>query len=68
MSPCDRFEALDMCSGNWKALFDCLNPKTRCSFEVQESLETREKAKSHICRTPEEASWKELFGHLDSDE
>lgn len=39
---------------------------------MQEILESREKAKSHIWtfRTPEEASshWKELFGHLEEIE
>lgn len=43
-----------------------------CEPFVQEILETREKAKTHIWtfRTPEEASshWKELYGHLDEVE
>lgn len=42
------------------------------SNELQEILETREKAKPHIWtfRTPEEANshWKNLFGHLDEME
>ncbi|XP_040993214.1 uncharacterized protein LOC121239908 isoform X1 [Juglans microcarpa x Juglans regia] len=67
-----RLGVLDNCSEKWNAVLDCLNLKTKRSTEVQEILETREKAKSHIWtyRTQEEASsnWKEQFGHLDEME
>ncbi|XP_008227088.1 PREDICTED: uncharacterized protein C227.17c [Prunus mume] len=67
-----RLGVLDNCSGKWNSLVDCLSLKTKRSSEVQEILETREKAKPHIWtfRTPEEASvhWKEQFGHLDEME
>ncbi|XP_024031916.1 uncharacterized protein LOC112094661 isoform X2 [Morus notabilis] len=67
-----RLGTLDNCSGKWSALVDCLTLKTKRSSEVQEILETREKAKPHIwtLRSPEEAStnWEELFGHLDEVE
>ncbi|XP_030453503.1 uncharacterized protein C227.17c [Syzygium oleosum] len=67
-----RAGVLDNCSGKWSALVDCLTLKTKRASEVQEILETREKAKQHIWtfRTPEEASshWEELFGHLDEPE
>lgn len=67
-----RLGVLDNCSGKWSALVDCLALKTKRASDVQEILETREKAKHHIwtIRTPEEASshWKELFAHLDEPE
>ncbi|GAV82549.1 DUF3128 domain-containing protein [Cephalotus follicularis] len=67
-----RLGVLDNCSEKWSALYDCLILKTKRSSEVQEILETREKAKPHIWtfRTPEEASakWKELFEHIDEKE
>ncbi|GMY15894.1 DUF3128 domain-containing protein [Fagus crenata] len=67
-----RLGVLDNCSEKFNALFDCLYLKTKRSTEVQEILETREKAKPHIWtfRTREEASshWRELFGNLDDME
>ncbi|KAK9280136.1 hypothetical protein L1049_013823 [Liquidambar formosana] len=67
-----RLGVLDNCSDKWSALVDCLTLKTKRSSEMQEILETREKAKPHIwtLRTPEEASahWKELFGDIDGME
>ncbi|KAG2674512.1 hypothetical protein I3760_13G140400 [Carya illinoinensis] len=67
-----RLGVLDNCSEKWNAVLDCLNLKTKRSAEVQEILETREKAKPHIWtfRTQEAASsnWKEQFGHLDEME
>ncbi|KAM5584381.1 hypothetical protein ABKV19_003978 [Rosa sericea] len=67
-----RLGTLDNCGGKWSALVDCLTLKTKRSAEVQEILESREKAKAHIWtfRTPEEASsnWNEQFGHLDEME
>ncbi|XP_009767166.1 uncharacterized protein [Nicotiana sylvestris] len=63
-----RVGVLDNCSQKWSALFDCLTLKTKRSSEVEEILETREKAKPHLWsfRTPEEAAshWRELFDHL----
>ncbi|KAI4351099.1 hypothetical protein L6164_005485 [Bauhinia variegata] len=60
-----RVGLFDNCLDKWNDLFDCLKLKTKRSFEVQEILEAREKAKPHIwtLRTPEEAShhWKSLF-------
>ncbi|KAF3967648.1 hypothetical protein ACB098_08G113400 [Castanea mollissima] len=67
-----RLGVLDNCSEKWNVLYDCLRLKTKRSTEVQEILETRDRAKPHIwtIRTPEEAAshWKELFGHLDEPE
>ncbi|XP_021278899.1 uncharacterized protein C227.17c [Herrania umbratica] len=64
-----RLGVLDNCSGKWNALWDCLSLKTKPSSQLQEILETRERAESHIWtfRTPEEARshWKQQFGHLD---
>ncbi|KAK6235116.1 Protein of unknown function DUF3128 - like 1 [Theobroma cacao] len=64
-----RLGVLDNCSGKWNALWDCLSLKTKPPSQLQEILETRERAKSHIWtfRTPEEAQshWKQQFGHLD---
>ncbi|KAF3677384.1 hypothetical protein BC332_02247 [Capsicum chinense] len=66
-----RLGALDNCSKKWSGLVDCLTLKTKRSSEVEEILETREKAKPHLwtTRTPEEAAahWKELFDHLDEE-
>ncbi|KAL9416386.1 hypothetical protein AB3S75_039559 [Citrus x aurantiifolia] len=67
-----RLGVLDNCTAKWSALVDCLTLKTKPSSQVEEILETREKAKPHIWtfRTPEEANshWKNLFGHLDEME
>lgn len=64
-----RLGNLDNCTQKWSDLFDCLNLKTKRSDEVEEILETREKAKRHVWsfRSPEEAAsnWNELYGHLD---
>ncbi|XP_022730238.1 uncharacterized protein LOC111285196 [Durio zibethinus] len=64
-----RVGVLDNCYGKWNALWDCLYLKTKSPSQLQELLEAREKAKSHIWtfRTPEEAQsyWKQEFGHLD---
>ncbi|XP_069155869.1 uncharacterized protein [Solanum lycopersicum] len=66
-----RLGALDNCSKKWSGLVDCLTLKTKRSSEVEEILETREKAKPHLwsTRTPEEAAayWSELFDHLDEE-
>ncbi|KAL1331782.1 hypothetical protein HN51_049042 [Arachis hypogaea] len=63
-----RVGVLDNCSKQWKAMFDCLNLKTKRESEVQEILEARESSKPHIWtfRTPEEASerWNKIYGHL----
>ncbi|KAK2984526.1 hypothetical protein RJ640_025023 [Escallonia rubra] len=68
-----RIGTLDNCSEKWNALVDCLSLKTKSAVELEEILETREKAtRPHIwsLRTPEEARshWEELFGHLDERE
>ncbi|KAJ8767991.1 hypothetical protein K2173_020931 [Erythroxylum novogranatense] len=67
-----RVGYIDNCSEKWRALVDCLTLKTKKSSQVQEILDSREKAKPHIwtLRTTEEASahWKELFGHLEGGE
>ncbi|PIN00988.1 hypothetical protein CDL12_26515 [Handroanthus impetiginosus] len=67
-----RLGALDNCSGKWSALYDCLMLKTKRASEVEEILETREKAKHHIWsfRSPKEAKvrWEELYRHLDKQE
>ncbi|XP_015579838.1 uncharacterized protein LOC8266997 [Ricinus communis] len=68
-----RLGVLDNCSEKWSALVDCLTLKTKRSSQIQEILDTRERAKPpHIWtfRTPEEASthWKELFGDIDKVE
>ncbi|CAI9781457.1 unnamed protein product [Fraxinus pennsylvanica] len=67
-----RLGDLDNCSGKWTALVDCLSLKTKRSSEVEEIIESREKAKPHIWsfRSPEEAAshWNELFGKLDEQE
>ncbi|KAL6204934.1 hypothetical protein ACLB2K_022200 [Fragaria x ananassa] len=59
-----RLGTLDTCGGKWSALVDCLTLKTKSRAEMQEVLESREKAKHHIWtfRTPEEASsnWNKL--------
>ncbi|KAL4296856.1 hypothetical protein GQ457_12G027740 [Hibiscus cannabinus] len=62
-----RVGLLDNCYGKWSALWDCLYLKTKPSSQLQEILEAREKAQSHIWtfRTPEEAQsfWKKEFEH-----
>lgn len=67
-----RLGALDNCSNKWSNLVDCLTLKTKRVSEVQDILEKREKAKTHIwsLRTPEEAAahWEEQFGHLEKPE
>ncbi|KAL5576445.1 hypothetical protein UlMin_018144 [Ulmus minor] len=67
-----RLGTLDNCTQKWSALWDCLSLKTKPSSEVQEILQSREKAKRHIWiqRTYQEATshWKELYGHLDEVE
>ncbi|KAB2065558.1 hypothetical protein ES319_A09G097000v1 [Gossypium barbadense] len=67
-----REGVLDNCYGKWSALWDCLYLKTKPSSQLQEILEAREKAESHIWtfRTPEEAQayWKQEFGHLNGRE
>ena len=66
-----RLGALDNCSKKWSGLVDCLTLKTKRSSEVEEILETREKAKPHQWskRTPKEAAayWSELYDHLDEE-
>ncbi|XP_040956151.1 uncharacterized protein, partial [Gossypium hirsutum] len=67
-----REGVLDNCYGKWSAPWDCLYLKTKPSSQLQEILEAREKAESHIWtfRTPEEAQayWKQEFGHLNGRE
>ncbi|KAB2088455.1 hypothetical protein ES319_A03G000100v1 [Gossypium barbadense] len=67
-----REGVLDNCYGKWSALWDCLYLKTKPSSQLQEILEAREKAESHIWtfRTLEEAQtyWKQEFGHLNGRE
>ncbi|CAK9311903.1 unnamed protein product [Citrullus colocynthis] len=67
-----RVGVFDNCSDKWTALLNCLQLKTKRASEVQDILESREKAKFHIWtfRTPEEASshWKALYGHLEEME
>ncbi|KAL4341206.1 hypothetical protein GQ457_08G024050 [Hibiscus cannabinus] len=64
-----RVGVLDNCYGKWSALWDCLYLKTKSSSELQEILEAREKAESHIWtyRTREESQsfWKKEYGHLE---
>ncbi|XP_022754097.1 uncharacterized protein LOC111302455 [Durio zibethinus] len=64
-----RVGVLDNCYGKWNAIWDCLYLKTESSSQLQEILEAREKAKSHIWtfRTHEQAQsyWQQEFGHLD---
>ncbi|XP_062082839.1 uncharacterized protein LOC133789124 isoform X2 [Humulus lupulus] len=67
-----RLGTLKNCSQKWSAVVNCLTSKTKGSAQVQEILETSEKAKPHIwsIRTPEEAScrWKNLYAHLNEVE
>ncbi|CAL1367031.1 unnamed protein product [Linum trigynum] len=67
-----RLGVLDNCSGKWSALYDCLTLKTKRSSEIEDILNTREKAKTHIWtfRSKEEASayWTEQYGDMDEVE
>ncbi|KAJ3670188.1 hypothetical protein LUZ60_010512 [Juncus effusus] len=63
-----RHGEFDTCFAKWSSLYDCLNLKTKSLSQIEEILEEREKAKTHIWthRTVEEASenWWRMYNHF----